>query len=156
MQTVVIPMEKLAELIQVQLAHDGVAHLTVTGSSMMPMLHHRRDMVVLTRSVDAPQKGDVILYRRDTGKYILHRVIGTPSEYDCVCCGDNQWEKETVPHAWILAKVTAFHRNGRRYEVTDPRYRFYVWVWTGLHPIRRPYIAVRRVLGKIRRSLRRK
>jgi hypothetical protein len=47
--------------------------ITVTGNSMRPMLRHRRDTVVLTScDVNTLKKGDLPLYVRDDGSYILH------------------------------------------------------------------------------------
>ena len=42
-----IPMAELAELIKIQLEQGGRAELTVTGSSMHPLYHNRRDKVIL-------------------------------------------------------------------------------------------------------------
>lgn len=153
MKTVTIPMAQVAELVRLQLSHDGVANLTVTGSSMMPMLHNRRDTVVLSRLDGVPQRGDVILYQRENGSYILHRVVKTPQGGICVCCGDNQWGEEIVPVEQIVAVVTGFRRNGKKYALTHKGYRAYVRLWVGLFPLRKPMILARRLLGCLRRML---
>ena len=153
MKIVTIPMEQVAELIRLQLSHDGVANLTVTGSSMMPMLHNRRDMVVLTRLDGMPQRGDVILYQRENESYVLHRVVKTPRREMCVCCGDNQWGEEIVPIERIVAVVAGFRRNGKKYAVTHKGYQVYVWLWVELFPLRKPIILARRLLGYLRRIL---
>ena len=75
MQTQVIPMKDLAELITLQLEKGGRAKLTVTGFSMRPMLHERRDSVVLIPVRQRQSAGDVILYLRENGQYVLHRII---------------------------------------------------------------------------------
>lgn len=157
MKTVTMPMEQVAELIRLQLSHDGVANLTVTGSSMMPMLHNRRDTVMLSKLTAMPRRGDVILYQRENGSYILHRVVKKPDGTSCVCCGDNQWREEKVPLDRIVAVVTGFRRNGKKYDVTHRGYRSYVLLWIGLFPVRKPMILARRLLGRLRhRWLRRK
>lgn len=153
MKTVTMPMEQVAELIRLQLSHDGVANLTVTGSSMMPMLHNRRDTVVLSKLAGAPRRGDVILYQRENGSYILHRVIKPVQGEICICCGDNQWGQEIVPMDRIVAVVTGFRRNGKKYDVTHRGYRAYVRLWVGLFPVRKPMILARRLLGCLRHRL---
>lgn len=155
METRTVPMESIAELIDLQLAHGNRANLIVTGSSMLPMLHHRRDSVVLAPVGDAAKKGEVILYRRSNGKYILHRVIGlTDGGY--ICSGDNQAVREFVTREQILAVVVQFTRKGRTCGTGAPGYRLYKALWVGLFPLRRYYLSLRRRLGRLRRKLRRK
>ena len=45
MKRIAVPMEELMPLLQLQMEASGSAKLTVTGWSMMPMLHNRRDSV---------------------------------------------------------------------------------------------------------------
>ena len=154
MQTVTIPMEQLAQLLQVQLAQGGRAELNVTGNSMKPMLHHRRDAVSLVPADGQLKKGDLILYRRENGKYVLHRIVRVRGELEFICSGDNQWEPETVFDQQVMAVVTGFRRDGKQYDVGHKGYRLYVWLWVGMFPVRRPIIALRRRLGRLRRALR--
>ncbi|MBO5868941.1 MAG: S24/S26 family peptidase [Oscillospiraceae bacterium] len=152
MQTRAIPMEELTELIMLQLENGGKARLTVTGVSMMPMLYNRRDTVNLI-PVDGIQKvGEVILYRRENGQYVLHRIIQV-TENGYICCGDNQAMREPVEHSQLLAVMESFTRKGKTYKRTDPGYRFYTWIWVNLFLFRKPYIAVRRFFSRIRRRL---
>ena len=54
--------------------------LPVLGNSMSPFLVHQRDTVWL-RKPDRPlRKGDIVLYQRSNGAYILHRICGTQKE----------------------------------------------------------------------------
>lgn len=151
MRDVRLPMEQLAQLIALQIAGGGVARLTVTGGSMLPMLRSRRDTVELA----APEElgsGDVILYRRENGSYILHRILSAKKDGSFLCSGDNQCEKETVYREQILAKAVAFYRGEKRYSVGHPGYQVYTRLWVGLFAIRRPVLAVRRRLGRLRRA----
>ena len=54
--------------------------LLISGSSMAPFLVHHRDTVYLSKVCHPLQRGDMILYRRDSGKYVLHRIFRTESE----------------------------------------------------------------------------
>lgn len=140
MQTVTIPMEELVPVLLLQLQRGDRASLQVTGNSMAPMLHHRKDTVFL-ESVKAPlKKGDLILYRRDNGKYVLHRIVRVRHEGAFVCSGDHQWEPEEVFAHQVLAVVTDFVRDGKAYTNQHRGYRLYVWCWTAVFPIRRPII----------------
>lgn len=149
MQTVTVPMESLAELIALQLEHGGKASLTVTGCSMMPMLYHRRDCVTLIPAAPRQKKGDIILYRRKNGSYVLHRIIAlSPGGY--ICCGDNQAEREPVNQEQLIAVVDGFTRKGKAYSLNAFWYRLYKTAWVNLFFLRRYYIALRRRLGRLR------
>lgn len=152
MRCVNIPMEELFKLLQTQLESGAAAKLRVTGSSMHPMLRNCRDTVTLAPVEKPLRKGDVILYRRENSQYVLHRVIKTGKAL--VCCGDNQWEPEQVEISQVMAVVSAFERGKKIRSVTDTGYRIYAWVWTGLFPVRRLLIALRRRLGKFRKAIR--
>lgn len=150
MQTVKIPMDELAKILQLQMDTAGSTRLTVTGSSMLPMLHHGKDSVILSPIYQSPTRGALPLYLRQSGEYVLHRILRSVPE-GFLCCGDNQWQTELVRHDQLLAIVTGFTRNGKEYPITHWGYRLYVWLWVGLHPVRRYILAIRRRLGKLRK-----
>ena len=145
-----IPMEQLAQLLELQL-EAGEAPLRVTGSSMHPTLRDRLDTVYLKSAKGDLRKGDVILYRRENGRYILHRILACSAE-GFLCAGDNQCQKEAVAPGQVLAVVTAFQRGKKRVDVRHRGYRLYVWLGIALFPLRRPWLALRRRLGAIRRK----
>ena len=151
MEKKTIPMETLVPLLQLQMEQGGQASLTVTGSSMRPMLVSYRDSVLLTPVNGQLHLGDVILYRRASGQYVLHRIIKQTEPM--ICCGDNQWQQEEVFASQVIACVSAFCRNGRQYAVEDMAYRLYVWLMVRLFFLRRPYVVIRRALGNIRRAM---
>lgn len=154
MRVEAIPMEQLAQLLEVQL-EQGVAPLRVTGCSMSPTLRGDRDTVYL-KKVDSPlRKGDVILYRRESGQYVLHRIVRLRDD-GLILSGDNQFEPEHLKPEQVIARVEAFQRKGKDYSATHLGYRLWVWLWVGLFPVRRPLIALRRRLGRVRRAFKRK
>ncbi len=154
MQTKNVPMETLADVIALQLQNGGRANLTVTGNSMLPLLRHRRDCVTLI----PPGKeiaGDILLYRRENGQYILHRFLAVRAE-QYICCGDNQYQEETINREQVLAVVDGFTRKGKTYTLQHPIYRLYCFVWVKLFTLRPLYIFMRRLAGRIYRKIRRK
>ena len=150
-----IPMEELYKVILLQLENGGHARLPVTGYSMEPMLRHGKDAVYL-RPVDPRQeKGDLILYRRRNGSFVLHRIISLhPEGY--ICSGDNQWDWEFVSHSQLLAVENGFQRRGKTYAHDHPGYRFYRFLWVELFCLRWPYIRIRRFMGRCIHYLKRK
>ena len=156
MQVRQIPMAQLRELLDEQLAH-GEALLPVTGNSMWPLLVGGRDMVRLARPDRCAQSGDIALYQKADGSYILHRVIRLCAPETCICCGDAQWEGEQVGEAQIIAYVTAFRRKGRWQETALSRpYRFYERFWVNTFPARRPLLRLLCLLQRARRGLKRR
>ena len=143
----VLSIEQVAKLVQVQLENGGIAQLNVTGYSMMPMLYHCRDQVQLVPATGEEKTGDVIFYRRENGKYILHRIIAVTKD-GYICCGDNQAEKEQVLRQQVLAVMTGFTRNKKTYSLRHPGYRVYTWLWIKLFGLRPAYIALRRRIGR--------
>ena len=152
MEQAIIPMESLAQLIRLQLENGGRSSLLVTGISMYPILRHRRDTVELVKP-ERLRRGDLVLYQRDSGQYILHRIITRPKDGTFICCGDNQWIAEQVRTGQVIALVDTYLRDGKRICAHSWGCRLYVWAWVGLFPVRRPLLWLRRRLGRIRHQL---
>ena len=141
-----IPMEELYPLLAEQLRH-GSARLPVTGSSMSPTLRGGRDLVRLERPDRAARRGDILLYRRENGQYVLHRCLRREGAH-LVCCGDRQLEKETIREDQVLAVVTALCRKGTWYKTTHWSCRLYTQLWM-LLPLRRAAFFARGVLRRL-------
>ena len=150
-KTVMLPMEQLIGVVQLQLEERDTASLVVTGNSMWPLFRHMRDRVLLAPPA-VYGKGDIVLYQRSNGQYVLHRIMKKEKEIS-ICCGDNQCEKEMIQNAWILAVVTDFYRKGKLYSVTSKGYRLYKWVWMGLFPVRRGILLTVRVYSRLKNKI---
>lgn len=145
-------MESLSPLLEELLASGTVVELTATGGSMRPMLLHRISKVRLAPP-SALQKGDIPLYRRDNGVYVLHRIVDGEGE-SFTLCGDAQWRLEPgIRREQILAVVTHFCRRGRWVSCTAPVYRLYWKLWLFLRPVRRLIFGGgRRLAEKLKRK----
>lgn len=86
--------------------------LLISGNSMSPFLIHGRDTVYLSRITHPPKRGDMILYRRDNGNYVLHRVYEAGATYTMVGDAQTLLEKGIRPDQ-LLAIVTAVSRKGK-------------------------------------------
>lgn len=85
----------------------------MTGSSMMPLLHHMRDRVEIKPGVKV-RLGDIVLYDRQDGRYALHRVVRKKKD-SFTMVGDNQWYiDDNLAYDQIVGVVTAVERNGKR------------------------------------------
>jgi len=154
-ETVKLSMAQLVPLMMLQLENGGQASLIVTGSSMHPTYRDQKTRVRLEKPA-FPLKGHpVILYKRDNGDYILHRIVRKRKD-GFLCAGDNQWQKEPVRQDQILARVTGVAKYGEENYVNQRSCSPGLWLWTVLLPMRRPVLALRRKLGRLRRNKRRK
>ncbi len=119
-----------------QLAKSGKLIYTNKGDSMMPLIKQDRDLLVIEPVHGRLKKYDVPLYKRDSGQYVLHRILKV-RDSDYVICGDNRWSKEYgVTDRHIIGVLTAVIRNGREVSVNSRKYRLYVHLWCDLFPVR--------------------
>lgn len=148
-----IPMEELYKVIQTQLENGGRARLTVTGRSMLPLLRAYRDAVELIPVSEKQKKGQIILYRRANGQFVLHRIVRV-TEKGYIVCGDNEAVREPVAHDQLLAVTDGLIRKGKYISMDNFSYKLYVALWVGLFPLRGIYIKIRRFCGRNYRKLR--
>lgn len=120
--------------------------LVISGSSMTPFLANGRDTVYLTKVKRPLKKGDMILYRRDSGAYILHRICGVTGEtYDLI--GDaHPVIEHGIRRDQVLALVTAVRRKGKLLRPGSFWWEFFEKVWIRMIPLRLP---VMRLYGRI-------
>ena len=64
--------------------------IPITGTSMLPLLVQGRDFVKIVKCERKLKKGDIPLYRRDDGHFVLHRVVKIEKDGTYTMCGDNQ------------------------------------------------------------------
>lgn len=129
------------------LIEEGVdVTILVTGNSMRPMLTGNKDTVVLTKcDAESLKKGDIPLYKRDNGRYILHRIVKVhENTYDLA--GDFQTEVErNVPKENVLCVVKAFTKNGKQHACDEKRYKLYTKIWCFVLPLRSFLMSVYRL-----------
>ena len=133
------------------LRRDGHLVYKTRGVSMEPMLHEKRDLVILQAPSSRLKKYDVALYKRENA-YVLHRVIGVEKER-YLFRGDNTCTVEQVPFDAVIGVLTGFQRKGKQVAVTDGGYQRYVRLWCALYPMRALYMRCRRLAAQAARRL---
>lgn len=99
------------------------------GDSMMPLLKENRDLMVLEKPNREVGKYDAVLYKRENGQYVMHRIIGVRDD-GFVLCGDNRFCKEFgVKKEQILAILTGVVHKGKNIDCNGFLYRLYVHLW---------------------------
>ena len=118
------------------LAKDGFLVYTNDGTSMMPLLRPRHDIIEIhAKGKERCKKYDVALYKRGK-KYILHRIIKVlPDGY--LIAGDNCTKVESdIKDENILGVMTRVLRNGKTITPDNFWYKVYVHLWCDCYPIR--------------------
>ena len=151
--TTSVSMEELSPIIESVINSGSDAVLCVTGNSMLPLWRDRHNNVVLT-ACDANELkvGDIPLYRRENGQYVLHRIIKVNEDsFDLL--GDAQWniEKE-LPKKCVIAVAKGYYTEKGEYIACDSKkHKRYFAFWNSLLPMRRWILAVyRRTVLKIK------
>ena len=125
--------------------------LVISGGSMSPFLINGRDTVYLSKISRPLRKGDMVLYRRAGGSYVLHRIFKVEDgSYTMV--GDAQTYLESgIRPDQIHAIVTAAYRKGKLLQKGSFWWDFFEIVWIRLVPLRpalkNMYSFVKQLLG---------
>ena len=134
------------------LERDGRLVYTNVGDSMLPLIKEGRDLLVIERPKGRLGKYDIPLYKRDSGQYVLHRVLRVRDE-DYVICGDNRYSLEYgVTDRHVIGVLTAVIRDGREMPLSGIKYRLYVFLWCDLFPLRALVLRGLRLCGRLRKK----
>ena len=129
-----VSMQQLGPIIAETVRRGSTAELTVTGHSMLPLLLDRVSRVKLSALGEA-KYGDVVLYRRDNGTYVLHRIVQCCEDGTYTMCGDGQTAPERgLRREQMIAVMGSFARRNRWRECENPLYK----LWWHLHVADRP------------------
>ena len=105
------------------------------GVSMLPTFKEGRDTLILVSPPPRLRKYDVALFKRESGQYVLHRVIKCKETYTFI--GDNQFFSEkNIKHEQIIARCSAYVRDGKRVELDSLSPRLYARLWHGTRVFR--------------------
>lgn len=129
--------------------------VTITGNSMSPFLVHRRDRVLFSSIKRPLQKGDMVLYQRKGGQYVMHRIQRIDwkrNEYYMI--GDAQMMTEgPLKEGQIAAVVTSVCRKGKWLKQGDFWWEFFRGPWLYMVPFRRVALRTYALLsGKTRKT----
>lgn len=117
--------------IEEELKEKGTCSYFNLGTSMMPLLRQRKDLIHLSKKPQLLHKNDVVLCKYKKNSYILHRISKVKgNRYDL--CGDHCLKKEkNISEEDIVGIMVAYTRNRKYYTVENIGYRIYVFLWGG-------------------------
>lgn len=151
-----VAMADLYPVIEETLAAGGCISLTSTGVSMLPMLGDRRDTVILEPVTSSLHVNDVVLYRRNSGQFVLHRIVAKEPDGDYVLCGDNQFILEHhISRRQIIGKLQSFTHKGRNIFCDSPIYKIYICLLPLLRFLKHERIVFLNCAAGLKRKIRR-
>ena len=115
-------MADLLPFIEEAFSKDMTFKIPITGTSMNPFLVEGRDYVLIEKPSLPLEIGDVPLYRRDNGTFVLHRVVDKTAKVYAMC-GDNQFILEKgIEDKHIIGVMCTVCRDGKTFNVDDEEY----------------------------------
>ena len=105
--------------------------IVISGNSMSPFLVNQRDVIYLSKIKKKLKKGDLVLYQRLSGQYVVHRIVKVKKS-GYYLAGDNQIAIEgPILDKQIFGLVTKVKRKGKWIEAGNFWWEFFehVWIW---------------------------
>ncbi len=142
--TRILQPEELDKLLPAMLEAGISVPLAVTGGSMVPFLAGGRDSVLLS-AIDRPlRRGDILLYRRTDGAWVLHRICKL-RDNELWMLGDAQQTIERgIRPQQAAALVTGVRRKNKNLRPSSLTWRFFAGIWLWLRPMRPMLLRLRR------------
>lgn len=110
-----LSLDELVPLLTEVIEGGGEFRLYPHGTSMLPLLRQGLDSVALASPTEKRKRGEIVLYRRESGQYVLHRMVKIKKDGSLIFSGDHHKELEFgITPAQILARVVAIYREERR------------------------------------------
>lgn len=127
----------------------GYAVVPINGTSMWPLLKEGKSRVqLIPLDGKSLKKGDIVLYQREDGNLVLHRIIKSGERGSFLVCGDHQWKlEEQIGEDQILAVAEGFYKNGHYIDDKTRWYQFYKVIWNKNLTLRRCLLAFLRLSG---------
>lgn len=138
------------------------------GDSMFPFFLGGRDTLNVQRVTFPLNRGDIVLYRRENGTYVTHRVhhvtkssstvqsspdrIANPHTVQYYMLGDHQTLIEgPIQESQIYGVVASFERKGTHIDCTTNKKYIIAWkLWLFIRPIRPIIYPILVIMNKLR------
>ena len=79
----------MAKTLEEVIAQKGYVVTKPKGTSMFPLIRDNKYDVYIEKPQPHLNKYDVPVYKRESGEYVMHRILGKDKN-GYICCGDNQ------------------------------------------------------------------
>lgn len=106
----ILSLKDAAPVIEEILLSGGKVKILASGRSMEPVIHDGLDTVVLKKVKKPLEKNDIVLFKRNNGALVLHRIIAVNGN-TLTLRGDSQWTTETVDVSKVIGILDSIERN---------------------------------------------
>lgn len=131
-----------------------IVRISVTGMSMAPFLHEKKDSVNLTKAdYSKITRGSIVLVQRTDGVYVMHRVIKKNNEHFFMAGDAQQWIEGPLLPSQIKAVVESVYIGEYEVSCNNPVWRLSSSIWLMLLPARYRILGVGRRIKKVLRWL---
>lgn len=131
------------------LAEGGVFPFYPKGTSMEPTIHQGTDQVHLKALPEKLKKYQIILYKRDSGAFVLHRIVRVGMD-SVTMRGDNQFYTEAgIRRDQMIGMVCGLKTPKGDIDTESNSFWLKSAIWVESAGVRRILLAVRRRISKI-------
>lgn len=116
--------------------------ITLHGESMRPLVRRDRDRVTILPLMRRLRVGDVVLFKSNTGRFVVHRVyrldgkaVQTMGDH---CHRPDPWIQ--LDQVWGL--VVSVERDGRRFSLNNRGARLWGRCWMALLPLKNSWALI--------------
>ena len=144
-----IPVDEWILLFEDRMDAGQTLKVSPRGFSMYPLLVGKRDDIILGKPDTSLKRGDICMFRRDNGVYVLHTIHHKDGD-NYFFVGESQTRIEgPIREEQIVARAQGFVRNGKAYSCNNFLFRVIHELWLRLRVFRpmliRSYRFVRRI-----------
>lgn len=148
-----VKTEEILPVMNEILEQGGTVRIPVSGTSMAPFLHEDDNVELSATDFNNVKLGDIVLIVRESGVYVLHRVLRKCGGCFYINGDSQQWSEGPLQPAQIIAIVTSVWRNGKHIECSSSLWRVSGIIWLLMKPVRnyvfRFYALIKRAISYI-------
>ena len=118
---IVIEMDEVIDSITARINSGCNVTMVGNGTSMSPFIESGKDKIELSKILDQKKirVGEIYLYRRNNGRYAIHRVYSVKKDV-VMMCGDSQTTIEQIDRQDLLAIVTKIIKADKTVNCLNP------------------------------------
>lgn len=129
--------------------HDkGILIYTSNGTSMLPLIREGQDVLVIGKPNRVLKKWDIVLAKRPSGRYLLHRIIRINKDNTYTLCGDNNCIFDyNIKSSEIVGVLDIIISNGKIKDLKGLKYILYLNLWCKPIYFRKICLTIRNILN---------
>ena len=121
--------------------------VSTIGTSMLPLIKEGENTIKITKVSAKLKRGDVLLFKRDDGSYVLHRLVRVKKD-KLLMCGDNQVVIEKIDINQVIGIMDGYFIGEEFISIDNKEYIKYYKKRLFNRPFRRFKYLVKRLIKK--------